>query len=49
MIKGIVHPKIKILSLFAHPHVISKPVRPPFIFETQIKIFFIKSNISDLV
>ncbi len=35
--KGIVHQKKKILSLITHPHY-SKPVRPSFIFGTQIKI-----------
>ncbi len=48
MIKGVVHQKMKMLSLITHPHVISKPVRPSFIFETQIKIFLMKSKLSDL-
>ncbi len=41
-IKGIVHTKIKILSLISHPHVIPKPVRTSFIFGTQIKILLMK-------
>ncbi len=42
--KGLVHPKIQILSLITHPHVVSKPVRPSFIIGTQIKIFLMKSE-----
>ncbi len=42
--KGLVHPKMKIMSLITHPHVV--PVRPPFIFGTQIKIFLMKSESS---
>jgi len=38
-IKGLVHPKMKILSVFTRPHVVPNPVRPSFIFGTQIKIF----------
>ncbi len=41
-VKGLVHPKIKIQSLITHYSKLitrSKPVRPPFIFRTQIKIF----------
>ncbi len=50
--KGIVHPKIVILSLITHPHVIPNL----FIFRTQIKILwwnprafwpFIDSNAAD--
>ncbi len=42
-VKGIVHPKLTILySPLCH----SKPVRPLFIFKTQIKIFFMKSDSS---
>ncbi len=41
-IKGIVHPKMKTVSLI--PSCRSKPVRPSFIFGTQIKIFLIKSE-----
>ncbi len=36
------HPKLKIVSLITNPHVV--PVRPSFIFWTQIKIFMIKSE-----
>ncbi len=38
-LKGIVHPKMKILSLITHPQVVPKP--KTFIFVTQIKIFFV--------
>ncbi len=38
-IKGLVQPKKKILSIITHPHVVRKPIRPWFIFRTQIKIF----------
>ncbi len=41
---GIVHPKMKILSLITHPHVVPNPLRPLFIFRTQIKIFLMKSE-----
>jgi len=44
IIKGLVHPKMKILSLITHPHHRSTPVRPSFILETQIKIFLMKSG-----
>jgi len=42
LIKGLVSPKTKILSVITHPHVVptSNPVRISFIFRTQIKIFF---------
>jgi len=40
VIKGIVHPKMKILSEMTHPHVVPAPVRLSFIFET----FLIKSE-----
>ncbi len=40
--KGIVNPKMIIVSSFTHPR--SKPVKPSFIFGTQIKIFLIKSE-----
>ncbi len=40
--KGIVNPKMKIVSSFTHPR--SKPVKPSFIFGAQIKIFLIKSE-----
>ncbi len=43
-LKGLVHPKMKILSLITHRHV--KPVRLSFIFGTQIKIFLMKSKSS---
>ncbi len=36
--KGIVHPKMKIVINYS-PSCRSKPVRPSFIFRTQIKIF----------
>ncbi len=32
------------MSLITHRHVVSKPVRPSFIFGTQIKIFLMKSE-----
>ncbi len=38
--KGLVHPKIKILSLITHPHVDSKPVRPSFISEHKLRYFW---------
>jgi len=38
-IKGLVHPKMKIKSY--SPTCCSNPVRPSFIFGTQIKIFLI--------
>ncbi len=38
---GIVHPKMKIMSLITEPHVIPRPL---FIFWTQIKIFLMKSK-----
>ncbi len=41
-LKGLVHPKMKILSLITHPHVVPKPV----IFGIQIKIFLIKTESS---
>ncbi len=34
-LKGLVHLKMKL----CHPHVVPKPVRPSFIFGTQIKMF----------
>ncbi len=40
--KGIIHPKMKILSVT--PSWRSKPVRPSIIFGTQIKIFLMKSE-----
>jgi len=43
-LKGIVHPKMKILSVFCSLSCCSNPVRPLFIFGTQIKIFLIKSE-----
>ncbi len=45
-IKGISHPKMKLMSLITHPHVIPNPsdlVR--FIFGTQINMFLMKSEI----
>ncbi len=40
LVKGIVHPKVKLMSLITQPHVsCSKSIRPSFIFGTQIKIF----------
>ncbi len=42
LLKGLVHTKIIILSLITHPHVVPNP----FIFRTQIKMFLIKSEIS---
>ncbi len=42
LVKGIVHPKMKILSLITHPYVIPNP----FIFRTQIKIFLMHSKSS---
>ncbi len=42
-LKGIVHPKTKTLSLITHA-CRSKPVRPSFIFRTQIKMFLMKSE-----
>ncbi len=43
-VKGLVHPKMKILSLITHPHVVPKPLDTPFIFGTQIKIFLMESE-----
>jgi len=43
-LKGLVHPKLKILSVISHPHVVPNPVRLMFIFGTQNKIFLIKSE-----
>ncbi len=42
-VKGIVHQKIKIVINYS-PSCRSKPVRPSFIFGTQIKIFLMKSE-----
>ncbi len=42
-LKGIVHPKMKLMLLIIHPHVIPN-TRPSFIFRTQIKIFLMKSE-----
>uniref|UniRef100_A0A8C1QX09 Uncharacterized protein n=1 Tax=Cyprinus carpio TaxID=7962 RepID=A0A8C1QX09_CYPCA len=42
IIKGLIHPKMKILSLITHPHVIPNP----FIYGTQIKIFLMESESS---
>jgi len=36
--KGLVQPKIKMMSLMTHPHVVPS-IEPPFIFRTQFKIF----------
>jgi len=41
-VKGLVHPKMKIVINYS-PSCRSKPVRPLFIFETQIKIFLMKA------
>ncbi len=49
---GLVHPKMKIMSLITHPHDSkthktskgSKPIRLSFISRTQIKIFLMKSE-----
>jgi len=41
-IKGTVHPKMSILSVITHPHVVPTS-QDSFIFGTQIKIFLIKS------
>ncbi len=43
-LKGIVHPKITILSIIYSPLRCSKPIRPSFIFRTQICIFLMKSE-----
>ncbi len=43
-IKGIVHSKMKVLSLSTHTYVVPNTVRPWFIFGTQIKIFLMKSE-----
>jgi len=40
LFKGLVHPKMKILS----PLCCSNPIRLSFIFRTQIKIFLMKSE-----
>ncbi len=37
--QGLVHPKMKILSLITRLHVVPNPVRPSFIFGTQIQSF----------
>ncbi len=42
-LKGLVHPKMKIVINYS-PSCRSKPVRPSFIFGTQIKMFFMKSE-----
>ncbi len=42
--KGLVHPKMKNLSLITSPSCCSKPVRPSFIFRTQMKMFLKKSE-----
>ncbi len=39
-LKGIVHPKMKILSSFTHPQVVPKPVWIPLFCWTQRKIFW---------
>ncbi len=41
--KGLVHLKIKILSVITHPNVVPN-LWPSFIFGTQIKIFLMKSE-----
>ncbi len=46
VVKGVVHPKMKILSLITQLHVISKPLSPSFIFGAQIKMVLIKSESS---
>jgi len=43
-IKGIVHPKMKILSAITHPHFVSILKDFSSIFGTHIKIFLIKSE-----
>ncbi len=42
VLKGIVHPKIKMISLVTHHHVV--PNSKTFIFGTQINIFLMKSK-----
>ncbi len=37
--KGIVHPKMKIMSLSTHPHVVSKPQDFPSSSEHKLKYF----------
>ncbi len=45
-----VHPKMKILSLITRPHVVSNPSDlPPFIFGTQITIFLMESESSQIL
>ncbi len=43
-LKGIVHPKMKILPLITHPHVVSN--RETSVHRTQIKIFLMESESS---
>ncbi len=42
--KGLLHPKIYILSFFTYPLCRSEPIKALFVFRTQFKIFGIKTR-----